>query len=360
MADQGDDSQRTEEPTAKRLEEARLKGDSPRSQEIIAFASLAAAALGLWLAAPGASRAILALGTSFLEHPHAFAADGHSIAATMRVAAWRAGAALAGLAALFIFAAVAGNLVQARPGLFAPLLKPDPKRLSPLNGLKRIYGAAAIANFTKGLAKLALVGSILIVALWPDRQLLASLPYAAPDAMLKVSTALVLKLAILTLAALAVIAALDYAEQRRAWKKRLRMTKEEVRREIKESEGDPQTKARQRRTRDTRARRRMLAVVKDATVLVMNPTHFAVALKYEDGSASAPACVAKGLDDLALRLRSAAEAAGVPVVENPPLARALYAAVEIDDEIPVEHYEAVAKLIGFVVARNAARPAPMN
>ena len=360
MAEKGDDAQRTEEPTAKRLEEARRKGDSPRSQEIITFASLAAATISIWLAAPGAASAILRLGAAFLEHPHEFAVDGEAIAATTRVALWRTGIALAGLAALFVAGAFAGNFIQARPGLFASLLKPDLNRLSPVNGFKRIYGAAAIANFVKGLAKLALVGTILVIALWPDRALLAGLPHAEVEAAMKVSLALVLKLAILTLSALAVIAALDYAEQRRAWKKRLRMTKDEVRREVKESEGDPQIKARQRRVREQRARRRMMAAVKDATVLVMNPTHYAVALKYEDGAAAAPACVAKGLDELALRLRAAAEEAGVPVVENPPLARALYAAVEIDDEIPAEHYEAVARLIGFVVARRSAQPKSLN
>ena len=143
----------------------------------------------------------------------------------------------------------------------------------------------------------------------------------------------------------------------REWKKRLMMTKEEVRREMKESEGDPQIKGRQRQQREARARRRMMSAVKDATVLIMNPTHYAVALKYDAAAGAAPLCVAKGLDDLALRLRAAAEDAGVPVVENPPLARALYAVVEIEEEIPVEHYEAVAKVIGFIMGKAKPRPA---
>lgn len=155
---------------------------------------------------------------------------------------------------------------------------------------------------------------------------------------------------------MAVIAALDYAWSRHEWKKRLRMTKEEVRREMRESEGDPQIKGRQRQQREARARRRMMAAVKDATVLIMNPTHYAVALKYDASANAAPLCVAKGLDDLALRLRARAEESHVPVIENPPLARALYAAVEIDEEIPVDHYEAVAKVIGFVMGKTAARP----
>ena len=134
------------------------------------------------------------------------------------------------------------------------------------------------------------------------------------------------------------------------------MTKEEVRRELKETEGDPQIKGRLRQLRETRARKRMIAAVKDATVLIMNPTHYAVALDYEMESSAVPLCVAKGVDDLALRMRDAAEENNVPVVENPPLARALHASVEVDEEIPIEHYEAVAKVIGFIMRK--ARSAP--
>ena len=154
-----------------------------------------------------------------------------------------------------------------------------------------------------------------------------------------------------------IIAGLDYAFQRHSWKKRLRMTKDEIRRELKETEGDPQIKGRLRQLRDTRARKRMVAAVKDATVLIMNPTHFAVALDYELGAEEAPLCLAKGVDETALRMRAAAEEHGVPVVENPPLARALYASVEVDEQIPIEHYEAVAGVIGFIMRKaKAARP----
>lgn len=357
MADQQDDFQRTEEPTQKRLADARRKGDAPRSQEVIAFASLSAAALSLWLAAGPSARGVAEIGAAFIDHPAGFEADGAAIAATARAAALKTGAAIAAFGALFMVAAIAGNVVQAMPVLNPGLLKPDPKRLSPAAGLKRIYGAAAFGNFAKGLAKLILVGAIMIAVVWPERRLLEGLPSADPAAALALSMRLTLRLLAFSLVAIAVIAALDYAWQRLAWRKRLRMTKEEVRREMRETEGDPQIKGRQRALREGRARRRMLAAVKDATVLVMNPTHFAVALKYEEAAGGAPLCVAKGLDDIALRLRAAANDAGVPVVENPPLARALYAAVEIDDEIPVEHYEAVAKLIGYVLGRSRA-PAP--
>jgi len=127
------------------------------------------------------------------------------------------------------------------------------------------------------------------------------------------------------------------------------MTKEEMKEDFKQSEGDPHVKARQKQLRNERARRRMIQAVPDATVVVMNPTHYAVALKYDAGETPAPLCVAKGMDSLALKIRAIAEEAEVPVIEDPPLARALYAAVEIDDAIPTAHYEAVAKIIGFIL-----------
>jgi flagellar biosynthesis protein FlhB len=147
----------------------------------------------------------------------------------------------------------------------------------------------------------------------------------------------------------------DWLWQRQRFLVRMRMTKEEVKEEFKNSEGDPHVKARQRQIRFERAKRRMMQAVPQATVVVMNPTHYAVALKYEQGETAAPTCVAKGLDSLALKIRAIAEEAGVPVIEDPPLARALYAAVDIDEMIPPAHFEAVAKIIGFILGAGKRR-----
>jgi len=151
------------------------------------------------------------------------------------------------------------------------------------------------------------------------------------------------------------VAGADWLIQRQRFMARMRMTREELKEDYKQSEGDPHVRARQKQIRHERARRRMMQAVPDATVVIMNPTHYAVALKYEQGEDGAPLCVAKGLDSLALKIREIAEEAGVPVIEDPPLARALYAAVEIDDMIPPAHYEAVAKIIGFIMAAGRRR-----
>jgi len=355
MADTPDQHQRTEDPTPKKLDDARKKGDAPRSQEIVATSMIAAGGLALFMMAGPAAHSLTQTASAFLDRPHQFAVDGDNLQRIFLIVAAKAGAALSGFAALFIGAALLANAAQARPVLAADKIKPQLKRLSPVEGAKRLFGPTALVNFGKGVGKLVIVGSILVFALWPDRQKLMGLPYADVRSVLALATAEIGKLALYAVAAMSIIAALDYAWARREWKKRLMMTKDEVRREMKESEGAPQIKGRQRQQREARARRRMMAAVKDATVLIMNPTHYAVALKYDGAEHSAPLCVAKGLDETALRLRAMAEEHRVPVVENPPLARALYPVVEIDEEIPVEHYEAVAKVIGFVMGKSRPR-----
>lgn len=356
MAEHQDQAQRTEEPTPKRLEEARRKGDAPKSQELTAAVMLAAGAVSLWLLAGPASRGVLQAGAIFLDHPHEFLADGAALQRLFVGIALALAGALAGVAALVAAAALLANIGQARPVFTTERMKPSLGKLSPIAGAKRIFGPSGLFNFAKGVGKIVIVGAVLALALWPDRQLLATSLYADSAALLGIVQALALKLIGLTVFAMVVIAGLDVAYQRHAWKKRLRMTKEEVRRELKETEGDPQIKGRLRQLRETRMRKRMIAAVKDATVLIMNPTHYAVALDYEMDSSAAPLCVAKGVDDLALRMRAVAEENDVPVVDNPPLARALYASVEVDEEIPLEHYEAVAKVIGFIMRKAKSAP----
>ncbi|MEZ5892748.1 MAG: flagellar biosynthesis protein FlhB [Parvularculaceae bacterium] len=356
MAEAPDQHQRTEEPTPKRLEDARKKGDAPRSQEVVATAMIGAAGLALWLMMGPAARSLADTGAAFLDHPHEFSVAGGDLQRLYFAVILKIGAALAGLAIFFVLIALAANFLQARPVIAADKIKPQLNRLSPLEGAKRLFGPVALVNFAKGIGKISAVGAILVFVLWPDRERLVGLPTSDAMSVLNIASGEVLKLVAAAAASMTVIAALDYAWSRHEWKKRLRMTKDEVRREMRRSEGDPQIKGKQRQLREARARRRMMAAVKDATVLIMNPTHFAVALKYDGEKSAAPLCVAKGLDDLALRLRAKAVEAGVPVIENPPLARALYAAVEIDAEIPVEHYEAVAKVIGFVMGKSRSRP----
>ena len=351
MAEQQDNAQRTEEPTPKRLAEARKKGDAPKSQELIATVMLFAGAVGLWLIAPVFAKDISVLCRGFIDHPHDFMMDGDALQNLFVSISLRLGAVSALIALLVFGAALLANVAQAMPVFTTERMKPSFSKISPLAGAKRLFGPSGLFNFAKGVGKLLIVGALFVFALWPDRALITRSIYADSAGLLSMAQFLALKLIALAVAAMAIIAGLDYAFQRHSWRKRLRMTREEVRREMKETEGDPHIKARQRALREGRARQRIIENVKTATVVIMNPTHFAVALQYEQVSEHAPICVGKGVDELALRIRQTAREAGVPVVENPPLARALYAAVDMDEEIPVDHYEAVANIIGFIMGK---------
>ena len=192
------------------------------------------------------------------------------------------------------------------------------------------------------------MAAIATFALWGERDRLEALVGAGEATILSASLSVSLRMLGAILAAHALLSIGDYVFARFSWIKRQRMTKHEIKEEMKEQDGNPEIKAKIRQIRAQRSRKRMMNAVPNATVIVTNPTHYAVALKYETGQA-APVCVAKGVDVLALRIRALATEHGVPIVENPPLARALHATVEVDDEIPVEHYKAVAEVIGFVL-----------
>ena len=348
MADGPDHDQKTEEPTQKRLDDAVKRGDVAKSQEISTFLALGALTLALLLAAGSSSRTLLVDLRGYLGNPHLVPDGPAAILAIGQRATFTVLATIALPVGLLLAAALAGGLLQHRPVWSFEPLTPKLARLSPMAGFKRVLGAPALANFGKGILKISIVGIIGGVALWGERDRAEALVGLGAADLMRAVLTITLKLLTLVLAAHVVLAIGDYVAMRFAWAKRQRMTKQEVKDEAKEQDGNPEIKAKLRQLRAQRLRKRMMAAVPSATVVVTNPTHFAVALRYEKGQA-APICVAKGLDELAQRIRAVATEHGVPVVENPPLARALHASVEIDDEIPVEHYKAVAEVIGFVL-----------
>ena len=244
--------------------------------------------------------------------------------------------------------AIVANLIQHRPLISLTPLVPSFRKISPLAGLGRLFSRDSVINLGKGIIKIAIVGGVMLYAFRPEIDSLDTMVTADPAVLLKISEDLVLKIFWAAVAIMTVIAIADLVYQRNHWWTKHKMTLQEVRDEFKQMEGSPEVKGRIRKIRMERARKRMMANVPKATVIIANPTHYAVALKY-DRKMSAPLCVAKGIDDLALRIRALAEEHDVPVVENPPLARALYASVEIDRTIPTEHFKAVAQVIGYVM-----------
>ena len=348
MADEADDSEKTEDPTRKRLDDAIKKGDVPKSQEVTTWFVLAGATLTLAMFSGGIVDRANDDMRGFLNHLHDIPMDPaglRALLARFSVIFFTAIAIPLSIIAIF---AIVGHVVQ-HPFVFsAEQMKPKLSKISPISGTKRLFSMESLVNFAKGIAKLVVVSVILALVLWPDRDTLDTMIDLDITAVLSYMRIEALKLFAATLFVMTIIAALDYAYQQQKWQKKQRMTQREVKEEYKQTEGDPQIKARIRAIRTERARKRMMQNVPDASVVITNPTHFAVALKYEMGM-EAPVCLAKGTDNIALKIREVAEQHNIPVVENPPLARALFASVEIDQMIPEEHFRAVANVIGYVM-----------
>jgi len=348
MAEQSEDNEKTEDPTQKRLDEALERGDVAKSQEVSTWFVLAGATLMLLtFANPMASSLKATLG-GLIANAHRIPTDGAALILLSSRIGKEVIAAIAIPVLLVALFAVAGNVIQHRLVWSTEGLTPKLSKISPLAGFKRLFSKVALVNFAKGIAKIAILGTVMTMLLWPERTRLEGMVTFDVASILPFTAVFALKMLGFVVIIMAFIAGADYFFQYRQWYERQKMSLQEIKEEFKQTDGDPQIKARIRRIRETKMRKRMMAAVPEASVVIMNPTHYAVALKYERGD-NAPLCVAKGLDNIALKIRQVAEAHGVPVVENPPLARALHATVEVDQEIPAEHYRAVAEVIGYVM-----------
>jgi flagellar biosynthetic protein FlhB len=347
MADEDDSSDKTEDPTQKRLDEALERGDVAKSQEVNTWFMIAGATLVL-SSFSGSIGSIKMPLRNLIANSWMFHTDGPSLLELARKLEYVLIAAFGVPLLMLAIAAIAGNMLQHRLVWSAESLKPSFSKLSPAAGLKRVFGKQAAANFGKGIFKLVALGSVMSAILWPERLRLESMVQFGPATIFGLITTLTLKLLGAVVAMLAVVAIADYFFQYRQWFERQKMSLQDMKQEFKQSEGDPHIKARIRQLRQARMKKRMMASVPKASVIITNPTHYAVALSYERGM-SAPICVAKGVDLIALKIREIAKEHDIPIVENVPLARALHATVEVDAEIPVEHYHAVAEIIGYVM-----------
>jgi flagellar biosynthetic protein FlhB len=352
MAAGEDHDQKTEDPTQRKLDEAQEQGDVLQSTDAVSWAMLASATL---LAAFWLSSGVNSLGRSLKAY---FAQAGSSPldGSAALALAWRVGAdAGAFLAAPFLTlmaVAIGAHLLQRPFVANADRIQPDLKKLNPMTGFDRLFGRQALIQFGKGLFKIAAVSAVAAWVLWPERDRLPGLMELPLTASLRMTYDLVFQVLIATLIVYGVVAMGDYGWQYWERRQRLMMSRQEIKDEFKQSEGDPHVRARLKQIRLEKSRKRMMAAVPTASVVVTNPTHYAVALRYEAGM-PAPVVVAKGLDLIALKIREIAADNKVPVVENPPLARALYASVELDEPVKPEHYKAVAQVIGFVMRLKA-------
>jgi len=348
MAEEFGDADKSEEPTQKRLDEALKRGDVVKSQEVNTWFVLAGAALVLMAFSGGMSKDLTTTMRGLIANSYDISVDGPALPRLFQKIGGELIAALAIPFLVLILAAFGGNIIQHRLVWSFEALMPRLSKISPAAGFKRLFSRQALANLAKGLIKLVLVGAVLVMLMWPERGRLEALTRSDPSAIIPVCLTLTLKLLGAVVAMLAIVAAADYLFQYRQWYERQKMSVRELKEEFKQTEGDPAIKGRMKQVRQIRMRRRMINAVPKAAVVITNPTHYAIALEYERGM-DAPVCVAKGIDAMALKIREVADEHSVPIVENPPLARALHATVQIDQQIPPEHYKAVAEVIGYVM-----------
>ena len=346
------DLEKTEPASARRLEQAREEGQVPQSRELSAFCVLMAGAGTLWVAGSWLAQRIGGAVSRGLTFDRAAAFDTAALTATFLDLSWEALAAIAPLLLILVAAALAGPFMLGGLNFSSKALALDWTRLDPLKGFGRMVSMQSVGELVKGILKALLVGGVVVWVVLHEKDHLFALMSQPLEAGLQLMGRTILFSTLVIVGSMFLIVAADVPFQLWQYYSKLRMTKEEVRKEMKELEGDPQLKARIRSQQREIARRRMMAAVPKAQVVVTNPTHFAVALAYDE-KMPAPRVVAKGRGIIAQRIREIAQEHGVPLLEAPPLARALYAHTEIDDIIPAALYRAVAEVMAYVYQLNA-------
>ncbi|MEP3525853.1 MAG: flagellar biosynthesis protein FlhB [Hyphomicrobiales bacterium] len=355
MAQEDEDgTEKTEDPTEKKLRDAQEKGDVAKSQEVNTWFIMAASLVVIIGFSGSTAEHLMVSFAGIVEHSYSLPVDDGGLKKLWYLIGQMLIMPLLLPLGVLAIAGLVGNIIQHAPVLSLEPLTPKLSKISPVAGLGRLFSSQSLLNFGKGLVKITMVTLLLVAVIWPERDSLDLLVSTDISQVLPVVLSLTIKLVGATFALFTVIAIVDYAYEKWKWMEKQKMTLKEVKDEHKAQEGDPQIKGRIRQIRQERARKRMMAAVPEASVIVTNPTHYSIALKYEKGM-NAPLLLAKGIDDVAFRIRDVAKEHDIPIVESPPLARALYATVEIDEEVPSEHYRAVADVIGYVMKLNARR-----
>lgn len=358
MADDQDPSSKTEEPSGRRLEQASERGNIAQSREVGHWLVMAAALVALVMASGAIGRRLTTHIVPYLERPESFVLEDGGLGRALHALAIEVAMTVGPVLALILAAGVGASLLQNPPQLSWERLAPDFSRLSPLAGMKRLFGLSTLVEFLKSVTKLVAVGALAAWLIWPQTRMMIGLLDSNPAAVLDRVREATQAMLIAALSVMGAVAAGDVLYQKLHHLKQLRMSRQEVKDEMRQTEGDPLIKSRLRSLRMERARRRMMAAVPKADVVITNPTHYAVALKYDEATMSAPTVVAKGMDEIARAIRELAAEHKVPLVQNPPLAQALFT-VEVDREIPPAHYQAVANIISYVMRlKGKARPRP--
>jgi flagellar biosynthetic protein FlhB len=357
VSDDTDPDSKTEEPTAKRLADALEGGNVPTSRELPFLLSLVAYLLVAVYVLPSTTPGLVSMLLHFVDDPTAWRLDrSGDVLGLGKIVVLTCAQFLTPALILIMTFGVAGSVVQNAPRIVLTRIMPDFSRLSIRKGLGRTFGPRGWTEFLKSLLKLSAVAVVVGIILSGQRNALVSAMFAdagdLPQRLLSVCA----KTITAVLLAVFIIASADLAWSRIHWRREQRMSKQEVKDEAKLSDGNPAMKARLRSVRLDRSRRRMLTSVSKATMVVVNPTHYAVALRYVRSEGGAPTVLAKGLDLIALKIREIAEDNSIPIIEDKPLARSLYDAVNVDSAIPPEFYRAVAELVHLIQEKKSSWP----
>jgi len=348
VAEDQDESEKTEEPTQKRIQDAAKKGQVAFSREVSSFLMLFVLALNIVWFAPYYTKETVFSFAKFLHSPHDIRIDDQTflILTEETIFSFLSIMSLPILAAVFV--ALFSGLAQNGLIISAETIMPKLEKISPLKGLKRLFSMKSFVEFIKGLIKISLIAAVSIIVIYPEIKHLENLVSHNILEIITLLASICFKIVLGACIIMALIATIDFLYQRFEYMKSLKMSRRELKEEYKQTEGDPMIKSKLRQIRMERAQKRMMAAVPDADVIIRNPEHYAIALKYDEAVMAAPTVVAMGLDRIALKIIEVAEEHDIPLVRNPPLARALYDSCELDEEIPLEHYQAVAEVIGYV------------
>jgi flagellar biosynthesis protein FlhB len=361
MSEAEDRDSKTEEATEKKVRDTVEKGNVPFSREVPTLASLLAIlAIATLLASQTMLHVRAILTALFVESGTRRLETSSDAMALLGPGSWHIAMQLAPVLLVLMLAGALGSLVQNPFQFNLERISPKFSRLSPREGFKRLFGAQGAAEFAKSLFKFAAIAVIVSIVVKSELPDVVATMIRPEQLMPAVLLSLTIKLLSAVAMAALVLAAVDAFWSRFFWRRNLRMSKQELKKEHRQAEGDPMVKLRFKQLARQRASRRMMAKVPKATVVVTNPTHFAVALRYVREEDAAPRVLAKGQDAMALKIRGIAKEHGISIVENKPLARALYDQADVDAIIPQEFFRAVAEIIHFLHMRKAAGAMPRS
>ena len=353
-----DKESKTEEPTDKKIKDTNEKGDYASSQELRHVLALLTLLFLIWAVAEPASHDLRVVLGNFLGNVHNVPSDGSGILQAMSELVGRVFSIIIFPLSCFLVAGIMATRLQHQIKFSPNKIKIDFPKLSPAKGIKKIISVTQVLELVKSIFKLIIIGSVVLIVVSPELNNLEIMPGVPIANSMALMLEVLFKIIFGILLALIAITVLDYIHKHRKFMKQLKMTKQEVKDEYKQAQGDPKIKAKLAQIRFDKARARMMQAVPEADVIITNPTHYAIALEYKHETMYVPVLLAKGVDATAMRIREVAEEHNIAIIENAPLARALYATVELGEEIPPDHYKVVAEIIGHVLKLKKAGIVP--